>query len=145
MLTDNKVGHKDVVGLGGREGRAYATELAERSYVTISPAYPHLANYWPKLGKLGYVSGTMKAIYDNTRALDLLETLPYVDPERGFGSIGYSLGGHYTIYTAVFDQRINVMASSCGFDSYPDLLQGSRKELVLWSRLVLDSLYASFI
>ncbi|MCH2379246.1 MAG: alpha/beta hydrolase, partial [Pedosphaera sp.] len=56
--TDNKVGHKVVVGLGGREGRRYAAELAERGYVTISPAYTHLANYWPNLGKLGYVSGT---------------------------------------------------------------------------------------
>ena len=60
--TDNKVGHKVVLGLGGRAGRQYAAELTERGYVTISPAYPHLANYWPNLGKLGYVSGTMKAI-----------------------------------------------------------------------------------
>lgn len=127
MPTDNKVGHKVVVGLGGREGRAYAIELAERGYVTISPAYTHLANYWPNLGKLGYVSGTMKAIYDNTRALDLLERLPYVDSERGFGSIGHSLGGHNTIYTAVFDQRIAVMASSCGFDAYPDYYGGAEK------------------
>ena len=51
--TDNKVGHKVVVGLGGRGGRGYAAELAERGYVTISPAYTHLANYWPNLGKLG--------------------------------------------------------------------------------------------
>jgi len=127
MPTDNKVGHKVVVGLGGREGRAYAAELAERGYVTLSPAYTHLANYWPNLGKLGYVSGTMKAIYDNTRALDLLETLPYVDSKPGFGAIGHSLGGHNTIYTAVFDQRITVMASSCGFDAYPDYYGGAEK------------------
>ena len=127
MPTDNKVGHKVVVGLGGREGRAYAAELAERGYVTIAPAYTHLANYWPNLGKLGYVSGTMKAIYDNTRALDLLETLPYVDAEPGFGAIGHSLGGHNTIYTAVIDKRITVMASSCGFDAYPDYYDGAER------------------
>ena len=127
MPTDNKVGHKVVVGLGGREGRAYAAELAERGYVTISPAYTHLANYWPNLGKLGYVSGTMKAIYDNIRALDLLETLPYVDSKLGFGAIGHSLGGHNTIYTAVFDKRITVMASSCGFDAYPDYYDGAER------------------
>ena len=127
MPTDNKVGHKVVVGLGGREGRAYAAELAERGYVTISPAYTHLANYWPNLGKLGYVSGTMKAIYDNTRALDLLETLPYVDSKPGFGAIGHSLGGHNTIYTAAFDKRITVMASSCGFDAYPDYYDGAER------------------
>jgi hypothetical protein len=125
--TDNTVGHKVAVGLGGREGRAYAAELAERGYVTISPAYTHLANYWPNLGKLGYVSGTMKAIFDNTRALDLLETLPYVDATRGFGAIGHSLGGHNAIYTAVLDKRITVLASSCGFDAYPDYYDGAER------------------
>ena len=62
--TDNTVGHKVVLGLGGRPGRQYAAELAERGYVTLAPSYPQLANYWPNLGRLGYVSGTMKAIWD---------------------------------------------------------------------------------
>ena len=122
--TDNRVGHKVVVGLGGRAGRGYAAELAERGYVTLSPSYPHLANYWPNLGGLGYVSGTMKAIWDNTRALDLLTSFPYVDASRGFGAIGHSLGGHNAIYTAVFDKRISVLASSCGFDSYLNYYDG---------------------
>ncbi len=123
--TDNKVGHKVVLGLGGRKGRQYAAELAELDYVTLSPAYPHLANYWPNLGKLGYVSGTMKAIWDNSRGLDLLESLPYVDDSKGFAAIGHSLGGHNAIYTAVFDKRITVLASSCGFDSYLDYYDGN--------------------
>ena len=122
--TDNTVGHKVVVGLGGRPGRQYAAELAEHGYVTLSPAYPHLANYWPNLGKLGYVSGTMKAIWDNSRGLDLLESLDFVDSANGFGAIGHSLGGHNAIYTAVFDQRISVIATSCGFDSYLDYMDG---------------------
>ena len=122
--TDDRVGHKVVLGLGGRKGRQYAAELAERGFVTLSPAYPHLANYWPNLGKLGYVSGTMKAIWDNTRALDLLAAMPEVDAERGFGVIGHSLGGHNAIYTAVFDERISVLVSSCGFDSFADYYDG---------------------
>lgn len=125
--TDNNVGHKVVLGLGGREGRQYAAELAERGYVTISPAYPHLANYWPNLGKLKYVSGTMKAIWDSSRCLDLLESLDYVDASRGFGAIGHSLGGHNAIYSAVFDDRIKVIATSCGFDSYLDYMDGNEK------------------
>ena len=125
--TDNKVGHKVVVGLGGREGRQYAAELAERGYVTLSPSYPHLADYYPNLGKLGYVSGTMKAIWDNIRGLDLLESLVFVDGSRGFGAIGHSLGGHNTIYTAVFDSRISVLVSSCGFDSYLDYYDGAER------------------
>ena len=125
--TDNKVGHQVVVGLGGRAGRGYAAELAERGYVTLSPSYPHLANYWPNLGGLGHVSGTMKAIWDNSRGLDLLEDLPFVDASRGFGAIGHSLGGHNSIYTAVLDSRITVLASSCGFDSYLDYYDGDER------------------
>lgn len=116
--TDSKIGHDVVVGLGGRANRQYAAELAERGYVTLSPSYPHMADYWPNLGKLGYVSGTMKAIWDNSRGIDLLESLPYVDMTPGVAAIGHSLGGHNAIYTAVFDERISVIVSSCGFDSY---------------------------
>ncbi len=126
--TDNKVGHQNVVGIAGRPGRQYAAELAERGYVTLAPSYPHLAKYWPNLGKLGYESGTMKAIWDNIRGLDLLETHRGVDASRGFGVIGHSLGGHNAIFTAVFDARISVLATSCGFDSFLDYYDG-RKEL----------------
>ncbi len=122
--TDNVVGHKVVVGLGGRPGRQYAAELAERGYVTIAPAYPQLANYWPHLQRLGYVSGTMKAIWDNMRALDVLAAHRAVDATLGFAAIGHSLGGHNAIYTAVFDERIAVVVSSCGFDSYLDYYGG---------------------
>jgi hypothetical protein len=125
--TDNTVGHQVVVGLGGRPGRQYAAELARRGYVTLSPSYPHLADYWPNLGRLGYISGTMKAIWDNSRGLDLLASLPYVDESRGFGAIGHSLGGHNAIYTAVFDTRITVLASSCGFDSFLDYYGGAER------------------
>ena len=125
--TDNKVGHKVVVGLGGRGGRQYAAELAERGYVTLSPSYPHLADYWPNLQKLGYQSGTMKAVWDNIRGLDLLASLPFVDSSRGFGAIGHSLGGHNTIYTAVFEPRITVLVSSCGFDSFLDYYGGAEQ------------------
>ncbi len=127
--TNMEVGHKVVVESGSRRGRAYAKELAERGYVTLSPAYPHMANYWPNLGALGYASGTMKAIWDNSRGLDLLASLPYVDPTKGFAAIGQSLGGHNAIYTAVLDRRIQAVVSSCGFDSYLDYYGG---DLARW-------------
>jgi hypothetical protein len=65
--TEMRLGHKVAVGLGGKPGRAYAAELAERGYVTLAPAYPLMANYHPDLDSLGYQSGTMKAIWDNLR------------------------------------------------------------------------------
>jgi dienelactone hydrolase len=121
--TDNQLGHRVVVGLGGKPNRDYARELAERGYVTLAPAYPQLANYQPDLKALGYRSGTMKAIWDNIRGLDLLASLPYVKT-NGFGAIGHSLGGHNSVYTAVFDPRITVVISSCGLDSFLDYMDG---------------------
>jgi dienelactone hydrolase len=125
--TDNTIGHKVVVGLGGRPNRQYAAELAERGFVTLAPAYPLLANYQPDLKALGWESGTLKAVWDNLRGLDLLESLPFVNAKAGFGAIGHSLGGHNSVYTAVFDQRIKVIVSSCGLDSYLDYYGGNPK------------------
>ncbi len=121
--TDNVVGHKVVVGLSSKANRSYASELAEQGFVTIAPSYPLLANYQPDLKGLGYQSGTMKAIWDNIRAIDLLEALPYVAPGP-IGTVGHSLGGHNSVYTAVFEPRIGVIVSSCGLDSYLDYMDG---------------------
>jgi len=119
-------GYKVVVGLGGSTNDEYGVELARRGYVVLAPAYPQLANYSPDLAALGYESGTMKAIWDNHRGLDLLESLPWVTT-NGFGVIGHSLGGHNGIFTAVFDERIKVVVSSCGFDSFVDYMDGNIK------------------
>ena len=121
--TDFKVGHGVVVGLGNTRYPAYATELAERGYVALAPAYPQLANYQPDIRALGYASGTMKAIWDNLRGLDLLESLPFVKG-GGFGAIGHSLGGHNSVFTAGFDERLKVIVSSCGLDLFTDYYGG---------------------
>jgi hypothetical protein len=125
--TDDVVGHGVVVGLGGKPNRQYASELAERGFVTLSPSYPLLAKYQPDLKALGFASGTMKAVWDNIRGLDLLETLPFVRKEAGFAAIGHSLGGHNSIFTAVFEPRLRVVVSSCGFDSFLDYYGGNIK------------------
>ncbi len=125
--TENKIGHKVVVGLGGKAHRQYASELAERGFVTLAPSYPLLADYQPDLQALRMPSGTMKAIWDNLRGLDYLATLPFVDTAPGFAVIGHSLGGHNSIFTALFDERIKVVVSSCGFDSFLDYYGGNIK------------------
>jgi len=128
--TENKIGFKVVVGLGGKPHRQYAAELAERGFVTLAPSYPLLADYQPDLKALNMPSGTMKAIWDNIRGLDYLETLPFVDTSCGFAAIGHSLGGHNSIYTASFEPRIKVVVSSCGFDSLLDYYGGNIKGYV---------------
>jgi len=123
--TNNDVGHGVVVGLGGTV-RPYGSELAERGYVTFAPNYPLLAKYQPDLKALDWESGTLKAVWDNLRGLDLLETLPFVEPGP-FGAIGHSLGGHNAVYTGVFDDRIQVVVSSCGLDSFLDYYSGNEQ------------------
>jgi predicted dienelactone hydrolase len=121
--TEMELGHRVVVEPMRKNYRAYGRDLVQRGYVVLAPAYPLMANYQPDLQALGYRSGTMKAIWDNVRGLDLLETLPYVDKKK-FGAIGHSLGGHNSIYTAIFEPRLRVVVTSCGFDSYQDYKGG---------------------
>ena len=125
--TENNIGFKVVVGLGGKPHRQYASELAERGFVTLSPSYPLLAAYQPDLKALSMPSGTMKAIWDNIRGLDYLDSLPFVDHAKGYAAIGHSLGGHNSIFTAVFDDRIQIIVTSCGFDSLLDYYGGNIK------------------
>jgi dienelactone hydrolase len=124
--TDMEYGHRVVVEPLRDYYSIYGHDLAERGFIVLAPAYPLLANYQPDLKALGYRSGTMKAIWDNIRGMDLLDSLPYVR-HRHYGAIGHSLGGHNSIYTGVFDQRIQVVVSSCGFDSYMDYMNGNIK------------------
>jgi dienelactone hydrolase len=124
MHQTHALGQKVVVGLGESPNDEYGVELAKRGFVCLAPAYPHLANYAPDLSK--YESGTMKAIWDNVRGLDLLTTFAGCDPEK-FGAIGHSLGGHNSLFTAAFDDRIKVVVTSCGFDSFRDYMNGNIK------------------
>ncbi|MBI3864199.1 MAG: prolyl oligopeptidase family serine peptidase [Planctomycetia bacterium] len=121
--THLELGPRTVVGLGAKNDMPYARELAERGYVCLAPCYPRMGGYEPDLEKLGYQSTTMKAIWDNIRGIDLLESFPWVQ-RGGVGAVGHSLGGHNTVYTAVFDERIKVAVTSCGLDSYVDYKNG---------------------
>ncbi|MFN5708895.1 MAG: alpha/beta hydrolase family protein [Planctomycetota bacterium] len=124
--TDDRAGYGLVVGLSDQPNLAYASELAERGLVTIAPSYPLLANYQPDLAALGWESGTLKAVWDNQRAIDLLASLPYVRPGP-VGAIGHSLGGHNAVFTAFLDQRVGVVVSSCGLDSFLDYYGGNER------------------
>jgi hypothetical protein len=68
----------------------------------------------------------MKAIWNNMHAIDALQALPEVDGKR-IGCIGHSLGGHTTLFTAVFDLRIQVAVSNCGFTSFARYNGGNLK------------------
>jgi pimeloyl-ACP methyl ester carboxylesterase len=117
-------GRKVVVGLGDSPDDEYGVELVRKGWLVLAPAYPQLADYAPDILGLGHASGTMKAIWDNVRGLDLLASMPFTDTNRVV-AIGHSLGGHNALFTAAFDERIRAVAASCSFDSFKDYYDGN--------------------
>ena len=90
---------------------------------TIVPDYPNFGEYQRDVYAMGYASASMKAIWNNIRAVDVLTERPDVDAGR-IGVLGHSLGGHNAIFTALFEPRIRAIVSSCGFNAFPDYFRG---------------------
>jgi dienelactone hydrolase len=120
------IGKDEPAGLGEQENKRIGVHLVERGYVVLCPDYPSFGEYRYDFAKSKFLSGSMKAVWNNMRALDLLASLPEVDGER-IGCIGHSLGGHNAMFTAVFDPRIKVCVSNCGFTSFCKYYGGNLK------------------
>lgn len=109
---------KKIVDGQGRKNRGYAKELAERGYIVIAPDYPSfgdLSDYDFENDR--YQSGTMAAIFYHMRSVDLLTERRDVDADR-IGVIGHSLGGHNAMFLGAFDERLQVVVSSCGWTQF---------------------------
>ncbi len=122
-------GKEEPAGVSANPNLAYALELAKRGYVAIAPDYPNFGDDATDPFALGYDSATMKGIWNHQRAVDVLVSLQQVDPER-IASIGHSLGGHNSIFAALFDARIRAVVTSCGFTSFKKYYGG---DLTGWS------------
>lgn len=119
------VGKDEPAAVGTRNNLNYAHELAERGFVCLAPDYPSFGEYpfdFKTQGK-DYVSGSMKAIWNNIRAVDLLVGTPEVHAQR-IGVIGHSLGGHNALFTAMFEPRLRAVVSSCGWTPFHDYYGG---------------------
>lgn len=130
--TSREWGKGIVVGIKNTQYRPdthYALHLAERGYATLAPDYVNMGEYKNDPYAHGYISATMKGIWNHQRCIDFLQSLPEIDPER-IGTIGHSLGGHNSIFVAVFDERVKVTVSSCGFCRFPTYMKGN---LAGWS------------
>jgi dienelactone hydrolase len=110
-------GKDEAVGLAGLPNLHLGKELAERGYVVLAPDYPTLGDHEIDVYAKGWKSASMKAIWDNIRGIDLLQSLPEVDSKR-IGVIGHSLGGHNGLFTAAFDTRIRCTITNCGLTSF---------------------------
>jgi dienelactone hydrolase len=116
-------GKEEPAGVRANADLAYGKELAERGYVVIAPDYVTFGEYNPDYLSMGYVSGTAKGIRNHMAAVSILQSLAEVDPAR-IGAIGHSLGGHNTLFLALFDERVQAAATSCGFDSVETYYEG---------------------
>ncbi len=129
------LGKSEPAGLSRNAMYHYGLDLCQRGYVVICP--DHLAfedrrppeyarkensaleggNYERYLFCRCITNGTTlqaKYLSDLTCAVDVLESMNFVDKER-IGAIGHSLGGQETLWLAWFDERIKAGVSSCGF------------------------------
>lgn len=57
--------------------------------------------------------GMHKMLFDAQRAVDILVSLPSVDPKR-IGTVGHSLGGKEVLYLMAFDERVKAGVASEG-------------------------------
>ena len=117
------LGKAQVCGLGGKPSRFYAHELARHGFVCLAPDYPSFGDDTDDFSDPRYVSGSMKAIWNNIRSVDLLQSLPEVDADR-IACVGHSLGGHNGLFTAAFDQRVRAVVTSCGFTAFSNYYRG---------------------
>ncbi len=108
------IGKDEPAGLGGLPNLHLGKELAQRGFVVLCPDYPSFGEYKYDFKDNPHPSGTIKAVTDNRRALDYLQSLPMVDPLR-ICAVGHSLGGHNALFSAAWDPRIKAVVTSCGF------------------------------
>lgn len=120
-------GKADIADEQGRDNRRYALELAARGYVVLAPdtiaagerVYPgaepfHTASFYERFPGWNAIG---KMISDHMHGVDLLCGLPEADGDR-IGAIGHSLGGYNSLFLAGLDDRIQAIATSCGFSVF---------------------------
>ena len=120
--TTSGAGKETAVGLsGGKPGtppeknRDYAVWMAEAGFVAFAGDYLRDGERLPPSGRPYDTTDFYKRFpdwsihgkdaWDTSRAIDYLQSLDIVDPDR-IGMVGHSYGGHSTIFAAALDERI---------------------------------------
>jgi hypothetical protein len=130
-------GKKRAAGLVDNPDKAYLDHLCRRGYVVIAPEHFVSGHRIPPEGpydtsrfhqKHPQWTAVGKFTYEHSIAIDVLEGLEEVDPER-IGALGHSLGGHGTIFLAAYDDRIKAAACNCGASFFRH-----NPHVTVWSR-----------
>ncbi len=118
------VGKDEPIGAGGMPNLDYALQMTrDHGYLTLTPDYPTAGERIAPGMKPYYTDDFYrqhpewsmfgKSLWDSMRAVDYLQSLPFVDPDK-IGMVGHSLGGCATAIACAFDDRIKVGVESCG-------------------------------
>lgn len=117
-----KYGKQRAAGLIDNPDKAYLDHLCRRGYVVIAPEHFVSGHRIPPEGpyeterfyeKHPQWTAVGKFTFEHSIAIDVLQSLDQVDPER-IGALGHSLGGHGTFFLAAYDERIKAAACNCG-------------------------------
>jgi dienelactone hydrolase len=122
-------GKNEPVGLEGQpgfpSGMDYGLKLARQGFAVLAPdaiafgerAAEHSNTFYRSADQFftahpeGSVMGKMA--FDVSRAIDLLQTMPEIDPQC-IGCAGHSHGGYGTLFAMVGDERLKAGFISCG-------------------------------
>lgn len=132
------LGKAEPAGLRGPAMYHYGADLCRRGFVVLCPDHlafeervagprPAGSNLPANLGRtfeafclgdqlLRGRSLAAKYVFDLCQAIDVLQTIKFVDPRR-IGVFGHSLGGQSALWLAFCDRRIRAAFSSCGFST----------------------------
>jgi dienelactone hydrolase len=110
----------EIAGVVGSGSTMTGLKLAQRGYVVFCPRCflwqdvttfdEAVANHRRRHPR---TTGMAKMLYDAKRAVDVLESLEFVDRKR-IGAIGHSLGAKQVLYLMAFDDRIMAGVASEG-------------------------------
>jgi hypothetical protein len=123
--TTSGAGKDTTVGLSGakpgsppQRNRAFALDMVEAGFVALAPDFLRDGERLPPSGRpydtqdfyerFPDWSCVGKDCWDVQRAVDFLETLPFVQSDR-IGMVGHSYGGHTTIFAAGLEPRIRAL------------------------------------
>jgi len=137
------LGKSEPAGLSADTMYHYGLELCRRGYVVLCPdhlcfeerrppEYRRMEHRGIQDGNYERFEFTRRLLHGSTlqtkylsdlqRALDLLQGLPMVDPDR-IGIIGHSLGGQEVMWLAWYDPRVRVAVCSCGIGTLRTILR----------------------